>query len=222
VGGDKKTGSNRKLRGAEMLPFFIINSSMKTFSQFLAEAPLMTKIGRKEKFSLETGKHLPKEKAGTKIASIDKDHALHHYKDDGQDIYVARHKKTGVVHSTIAGKRNAKTGTYTVHTADSTGQGPKVHKVYRKIMQSGHSSTLVGKSHSPGGQKIWQSLSKERGVSVHGWHHGKAHNIDTRDSEDTHVPDTEARSGALKNDPAGKTQYKMKLIASLHKRKTAK
>jgi hypothetical protein len=89
-------------------------------------------------------------------------------------------------------------------------------------MQSGHSQTLVGKSHSSGGQKIWQNLSKERGVSVHGWHHGKAHNIDTRDSEDTHVPDTEARGGHLKNDPAGKTQYKMKLIASLHKRKTAK
>ncbi len=142
--------------------------------------------------------------------------------DDGQDIYVARHKQTGVVHATISGKRNTTSGTYTVHTADSTGEGPKVHKVYRKIMQSGHSKTLVGKTHSPGGQKIWQSLSKERGVSVHGWHHGKAHNIDTRDSEDTHVPDTEARAGHLKHDPAGKTQYKMKLVASLHKRKTAK
>ena len=195
---------------------------MKRFSQFLSEAPLMTNIKRKEKFSLETGKHLPKEQSGKKVASIDKDHALHHYKDDGQDIYVARHKKTGVVHATIAGKRNAKTGTYTVHTADSTGQGPKVHKVYRKIMQSGHSKTLVGKSHSPGGQKIWQSLSKERGVSVHGWHHGKAHNINPRDPEDTHVHDTEVKHGHLKNDPAGKTQYKMKLIASLHKRKTAK
>jgi hypothetical protein len=205
-----------------MLPFFIINSPMKSFSRFLAEAPLMTKIGRKEKFSLETGKHLPKEKAGTKVASIDKQHDLHHYKDDGQDIYVARHKQTGVVHATISGKRNTTSGTYTVHTADSTGEGPKVHKVYRKIMQSGHSKTLVGKTHSPGGQKIWQSLSKERGVSVHGWHHGKAHNIDTRDSEDTHVPDTEARAGHLKHDPAGKTQYKMKLVASLHKRKTAK
>jgi len=205
-----------------MLPFFIINSSMKTFSQFIAEAPLMSKIGRKTKFAPETGKHMPEHEAGKKVANIDKEHALHHYKDSGQDIYVARHKKTGVVNATIAGKRNSKSGTYTVHTADSTGQGPKVHKVYRKIMQSGHSPTIVGKSHSAGGQKIWQSLSKERGVSVHGWHHGKAHNIDTRDSEDTHVPDTEAKAGHLKNDPAGKTQYKMKLIASLHKRKTAK
>lgn len=206
-----------------MLPFFVnINRHMKTFSQFIAEAPLMTKIGRKTKFAPETGKHTPEHEAGTKIANIDKDHALHHYKDAGQDIYTARHKKTGIVHATIAGKRHSKTGTYTVHTADSTGQGPKVHKVYRKIMQSGHSPTLVGKSHSPGGQKIWQSLSKERGVSVHGWHHGKAHNIDARDPEDTHVHDTEVKHGHLKNDPAGKTQYKMKLIASLHKRKTAK
>jgi len=222
VGGDKKTGSNRKLGDLSGSPFFIINRLMKTFSQFIAEAPLMSKIGRKTKFAPETGKHMPEHEAGKKVANIDKEHALHHYKDSGQDIYVARHKKTGVVNATIAGKRNSKSGTYTVHTADSTGQGPKVHKVYRKIMQSGHSPTIVGKSHSPGGQKIWQNLSKERGVSVHGWNHGKAHNVDTRDSEDTHVPDTEAKAGHLKNDPAGKTQYKMKLIASLHKRKTAK
>ena len=205
-----------------MLPFFIINRFMKSFSQHLAEAPLITSIKKKEKFSHETGKRFSQDELGKKVASIDKHHDLHHYKDQGDDVYVARHKKTGVVHATIAGKRNSKTGTYTIHTADSTGQGPKVHKVYRKIMQSGHSKTLVGKSHSPGGQKIWQSLSKERGVSIHGWHHGKAHNINPRDPEDTHVPDSEAKAGHLKRDPAGKAQYKMKLIASLHKRKTAK
>jgi hypothetical protein len=89
-------------------------------------------------------------------------------------------------------------------------------------LQTGHSTSIVGKSHSEGGQKIWQKLSSEPGVSVHGWHRGKAVNIDPKDPEETHVSSDEAKKGYLrgKRDPAGRAIYKMKLVASLHKRKT--
>jgi hypothetical protein len=193
---------------------------MKSFSQFLSEAPLLTSVRRKQKFSYETGHKLSLEDAGTKIGRINTSNDLYHNKIEGLDLYYSRNKNTGIVHLTITGKRNPTTKVYTIDTADSDGQGPKAHIVYRKILESGHSVALVGKSHSEGGQKIWQNLAKERGISIHGWYRGKAININARDPEETHVSEKEALAGFLKRDKAGKEIYKMKLVASLHKRKT--
>jgi hypothetical protein len=191
----------------------------KIKEETLDEAPLLPHIGKKMKFNWHTGKKLPDHDAGTKIGTIDKDHDLHHEIDpQGYHVYMARHRETGKINATVSGKRS-KAKTFTVDVADSTGKGPKVHKMYHKILQSGHSTTIVGKSHSPGGQKIWQNLSKERGVSVHGWHKNKAVNINARDPEETHV--THDETHAL-GDPATKDLHKMKLVASLHKRKTFK
>jgi len=194
----------------------------------LSEAPLLPDIGKKDKFSMETGKKIPTQNLGNKIASVGSDHDLYHkrqmswYHLRPVDSYHVVHRDSGKVTTTISGRRNPKTKTFEIDTTDSTGTGPKAHKVYRKILQSGHSNALVGKSHSEGGQKIWQRLSSEKGVSVHGWHRGKAVNIDPKDPEETHVSSDEARKGYLKRkiDPAGREIYKMKLVASLHKRKT--
>lgn len=195
---------------------------MKSFSEFLAEAPLLSDVKRKQKFSYETGHKLSLKEAGKRLAKIDSHTDLYHRKIEDFDLYYARDKESGMVHLTITGKLNPRTKVYTIDTADSTGQGPKAHIVYRKILESGHAVALVGKSHSAGGQKIWQNLSKERGVSIHGWYNGKPVNINPLDSEETHVPASEAEKGYLrgKKDLAGRQIYKMKLVASLHKRKT--
>ena len=189
----------------------------------LSEAPLMPDIKKKEKFNPETGKKIDTDEiGGVKIGSVDKEHGIYHSRWDNVDTYHVVHEPTKKVTTTIAGSRNPKTKTFTIDTTDSTGTGPKAHKVYRKILQTGHSTSLVGKSHSEGGQKIWQKLSSEKGVSVHGWHRGKPVNIDAKDPEETHVSSDEAKKGYLrgKRDPAGRAIYKMKLVASLHKRKT--
>ena len=190
----------------------------------LSEAPLLQGIAKKHKFNYETGtkasaRDIQSGYYGRKIASVDKEHDIHHSEDGS---YYVIHKPTGKITTTISGVRNPKSKSFSINTVDSTGKGPKVHKVYRKILQSGHSTSLVGSSHSEGGQKIWQKLSSEKGVSVHGWHKGKPVNIDPKDPEETHVPEDEARRGYLRSkvDPAGKAIYKMKLVASLHKRKT--
>ncbi len=190
----------------------------------LMEAPLLTHIGKKQKINLETGIRTREEHAGEKVARIDKEHDLHHTSNGMTygDRYMIRHRATGKITGTVSGTRNKKTGTFTIDAADSTGKGPKMHKVYRKILQSGHSTSLVGMSHSPGGQRIWQKLSTERGVSVHGWKgglKGKPVNLDPKDPEETHITDTEV---ARDKDPAAKDIYRTKLVASYVKRKTAK
>ena len=200
----------------------------------LQEAPLLPDIGKKAKFNPETGRKFSKSDIentrmlGKKIGSLDKDHDLYHKSQwswlhaNHYDSYHVVHRDSGKVTTTVHGKRNPKTKTFSISTTDSTGTGPKAHKVYRKILQTGHSNALVGSSHSEGGQKIWQKLSSEKGVSVHGWHAGKPVNIDPKDPEETHVSSDEARKGYLKGkkDLAGRKIYKMKLVASLHKRKT--
>ena len=194
---------------------------MKSFSQFITEAPLLTSIRRKQKFSYETGHKISEEEAGKRVGRIDSKTDLYYNEIDKHDLYYARDKATGLVQFTVSGERNSRTKVYTIDTADSTGQGPKAHIVYRKILESGHSVALVGKSHSEGGQKIWQNLAKERGITIHGWYRGKLINIDPHDPEDTHVSEKEAAAGHLKTDRAGREIYKMKLVASLHKRKIA-
>ena len=190
----------------------------------LMEAPLLTHIGKKQKINMETGIRTREEHAGEKVARIDKEHDLHHTSNGMTygDRYMIRHRATGKITGTVSGTRNKKTGTFTIDAADSTGKGPKMHKVYRKILQSGHSTSLVGMSHSPGGQRIWQKLSTERGVSVHGWKgglKGKPVNLDPKDPEETHITDTEV---ARDKDKTAKDIYRTKLVASYVKRKTAK
>ena len=196
-----------------------VQPKRKIKEEVLDEAPLLPHIGKKTRFNWHTGKKLPEHDAGTKIGAIDKEHDLHHEIDpQGYHVYMARHRDTGKITAAVSGKRT-KAKTFTVDVADSTGKGPKMHKIYHKILQSGHSNTIVGKSHSPGGQKIWQNLSKQRGVSVHGWHKNQPVNINAKDPEETHVTHDETR--ALK-DSATRDIHKMKLVASIHKRKTFK
>lgn len=190
----------------------------------LMEAPLLTHIGKKRKINMETGIRTKEEHAGEKITRVDKDHDIHHTStgETYGDRYMVRHRDSGKIVGTVSGTRNKKTGTFTIDAADSTGEGPKMHKVYRKILQSGHSKTLVGTSHSPGGQKIWQKFSSERGVSVHGWIGGKKGrpvNLNPKDPEETHITDTEV---VRDKDKSAKDIYRTKLVASLQKRKTVK
>jgi hypothetical protein len=183
----------------------------------LSEAPLLTSIKKDQSFDDDVGTKMRDYHAGEKIARIDDDHDLHHEHDKviNQTTYRVRNNKSGVITGSVNGRRNRKTGTFSIETAESIGKGPKMHKVYRKILQTGHSRTLVGNSHSEGGQKIWQRLSSEKGVSVHGWKDNKSVNLDPKDSEETHVTKPET-----KGDPAAKDIYRTKLVASLHARKT--
>lgn len=185
----------------------------------MMEAPLLTYIGKKRKFNRETGRQFPEEKSGDKVARIDSEHDLHYKNSADGSTYMVRNRKTGVVHATIFGYPKRKAGTFEINATDSTGQGPKMHKVYRKILQSGHAKSLVGTSHSEGGQKIWQKLSRERGVNIHGWvggKKGKPVNLDPRDPEETHVSYDDAYDSG---DAAAKEILRTKLVATMAPKK---
>lgn len=189
------------------------------YKKNIMEAPLLTYIDKKRKFNRETGRQYPEEKSGDKIARIDSEHDLHYKKSTGGSTYMVRNRKTGVIHATIFGYPKRRAGTFEINATDSTGQGPKMHKVYRKILQSGHARALVGVSHSEGGQKIWQKLSRERGVNIHGWvggRKGKPVNLDPRDPEETHVSYDDAYDSG---DAAAKDILRTKLVATMTPRK---
>jgi len=51
------------------------------------------------------------------------------------------------------------------------------HKFYSHLLNRGHLSAVSTDSQSPGAQRVWSKLSKERGVGIHGWHKGQPVNI---------------------------------------------
>ena len=193
----------------------------------IQEAPLITDIKKGQKFHYSTGRKMPDEnmKDMLEVGSLENvgsigDHDIHYF--PGTHAYKVRNRNSGKIDAVIQGKNSReafqKTKTFDIHTTDSTGKGPKMHKVYRKILQSGHATSLVGSSHSEGGQKLWQRLSGEKGVSVHGWLNNRPVNLDPKDPEETHASSKELKD--FPDDRATKDAYKVKLVASYHKRKT--
>ena len=198
--------------------FSLEEELLKTMEEVesVMEAPLID-IKKKERLSIYTGSKFKQGPYHKNLGAIDANHDLWHNFVDNEKAgrYHVVNNKTKKIVGTIGGNRNGKTKVLDIGITDSTGEGPKMHKVYHKILQSGHSTTLVGHSHSEGGQKIWQNLSSMRGVSVHGWHKNKPVNLEPKDPEDTHATDKESEE-----DKSSKDVFNTKLVASLHKRKT--
>jgi hypothetical protein len=88
----------------------------------------------------------------------------------------------------------------------------KAHELYQHMIDR-HSSILVGRRHSEGGQKVWQRLADQHNVNIHGWSaKNKPVSIDPRDPTDTHV--THAQGVRY---PEDRSTMKMALVA--HRRK---
>jgi len=157
---------------------------------------------------------------GKKLSHID--HGQEKYKKIGKvgdhhvyhktGHFVAVHSKTGKVDVAIDGNHKARSGTFKIGTIESTGKGPKVHKVYSHLLNNKKSgvTSFVGTHHSEGGKKVWQKLSGERHVTVHGWHKGKPVNLDPKDEEETHA-------GRKENDPDARRVKNTALVATKRK-----
>ena len=138
-------------------------------------------------------------------------HELHAGEPEyGWHHIAAVNPETKRVDVSLWGRKRGKT--FHVHTVAATGEGPKAHDFYRHVLKTGHVNALVGSEHSPGGQKVWQRLAKHRDVEVHGWHRGKAVNLDPSDPEQTHATKHE-------REPEEREVARTKLVASLKQRK---
>jgi len=132
----------------------------------------------------------------------------------GDAAYHLEDPKTGdITHSVNGSERR---GVLTVGGASSTGNSKiKMHDFYHHLIRK-HIKALVGTSHSEGAKKVWQKLAKKPGVSLHGWHKGKAVNLDPQDEGETHAP--AARYPIDRREPEEKEVAATKLVASYHKK----
>jgi hypothetical protein len=135
----------------------------------------------------------------------------------GDAAYHLEHPETGEITHSVNGEERR--GVLTVGGASSTGKSPvKMHDFYHHLIRK-HVKALVGTSHSEGAKKVWQKLSSKPGVSLHGWHKGKAVNLDPKDEMETHGPTRKSYSRSKdKREPEEKTVAATKLVASYHKK----
>lgn len=139
----------------------------------------------------------------------------------GKVVHFTLHDpETDQVKMQVIGKHDPVNGSYKIGTIGSEGgMKVKAQDVYHHILKKGHATTLIGTSHSEGGQKIWQNLSKKNNISVHGWDNkeNKPVNLDPLDPDQTHTsaytPPTDPDFGYLRNTD---------LVASYHSKLKSK
>jgi len=139
---------------------------------------------------------------------------------EGDAAYHLQDPKTKKITHSVNGEERR--GVLKVGGASSTGDSSiKMHDFYHHLLKH-HVKALVGTDHSEGAKKVWQKLAKKRGVSLHGWHKGKAVNLDPGDESETHGPRPPSRSGwdseKDTRSPEEKTAADTKLVASFHQK----
>lgn len=134
----------------------------------------------------------------------------------GGTAYHLQDPKTGdITHSVNGSQRN---GVLKIGGASSTGTSKvKMEDFYHHLLKK-HLNALDGRDHSEGAKKVWQRLSSKPGVSVHGYHNGKAVNLDPKDESETHAPRKGSSLFRDEREPEEKEVAKTSLIASYHKR----
>ena len=186
---------------------------MLKFKQFIKEAKLLDGIAKGTKWTNHLdaihSTHYLKGTNFKRVTSVGDDHTIYHQaaklgSGSTRHTYTTRHNKTGKINSVLRGSKNS-AGVFHVDTAESNGEGPKMHDVYHSILKSGHVPAIMGTDHSEGGQKIWQRLAKKPGVVVHGWDgadgdESKEHavDVDTDDPKETHASERDIY-GSQKN-----------------------
>ena len=147
--------------------------------------------------------------------------------------YIVRHRETGKIDGEIEGDYDKHPRTFKVDVASSTGEGPKMHDVYHKILSHGASarrkrsgehyvtSLVSGEEQSEGGMRMWQNLARKKNMSVHGWHSNKAVNLDPSDEGETHATHADIIDDP-DDDMDTRKIMRTKLVASYVKRKTSK
>lgn len=140
-------------------------------------------------------------------------HYVRKTKEGGYTSYHLQDPQTGKITHSVNG--NEKKGVLKIGGASSTGKSPiKMHDFYHHLIKK-HLKGLVGTDHSEGAKKVWQKLSSKDGVSIHGWHKGKAVNLDPKDEGETHAP----RSQSFfkdRREPEEKQVADTALVASYH------
>lgn len=156
---------------------------MLTFAQF-------TKLHEIQSFDSDEG-YRRKQKhgkytihdLGNKISTTKSGHDVYH--DKPGEYYAV---KNGKIHLHISGNKDGKSFA-TVQTKAYEGNTIKAHELYAHLIKHHKLILTSGANQSEGGKKIWQRLSKVKGINVHGWHKNEPININPLDDTETHHHD---------------------------------
>jgi hypothetical protein len=178
-----------------------------------------------------------------RIGDHDVIHDQHRYSNSKDShSYIVRHRETGKIDGEIEGDYDKHPKTFKIDVTSSTGDGPKMHDVYHKILSHGArggrnlrtsrradsgehyvKSLVSGEEQSEGGMRLWQNLARKKNMSVHGWHPTKgAVNLDPDDQDETHASNRESWDDTDDDDMDTKNIMRTKLVASYVKRKTSR
>lgn len=134
---------------------------------------------------------------------------------EGTAYHLQDPKTKKITHSVNGSEKK---GVFKVGGASTTGDSPvKMHDFYHHLIKK-HVKALVGTDHSEGAKRVWQNLAKKRGVSLHGWHKGKAVNLDPKDEMETHAPRKPSYYSRDDREPEEKEVAATHLVASHHEK----
>lgn len=181
---------------------------MKTFKEFLIEVEEVEGMAKKKKSSTEYedeehviadhGKHISTTPSGHKVYQTGS-------KGSNRKEYHAINPDTKKVDVSVDGDEHNGVLSKILLKANQ-GNTIKAHEFLHHLTTH-HNKTMKWDMHSPGGKVVVQKLAKMKGVSSHGWSHGKPVNITADDEEHTHGP-----AYSKKSTPEEESARKMILV----------
>lgn len=181
---------------------------MKTFKEFLLEVEEVEGMSKKKKLSTEYKDEEHLQQHGAKhISTTPSGHKVYQTGTKGsvRKEYHAVNPDTKKVDVSIDGDEHNGVMSKILLKANE-GNTIKAHEFLHHLTTH-HNKTMKWDMHSPGGKAVVQKLAKMKGVSSHGWAHGKPVNITADDDELTHGP-----AAHRKNTPEEDEARKMVLV----------
>lgn len=160
------------------------------FIEQLSEVRYLPFLHKNMKLSPFVGRRVSKE--ATKMPGAIKGNEIHtmNHPSGNKGFFLS---KDGVVNTHLVltprmVKKRGKTvpASYNVEVVSANEQSPGVHHLYHHLITK-HDMVLTSDRQSLGGYKIWEKLSKMKGIGVHGYSRGKPVNVGTEDPEETHA-----------------------------------
>lgn len=171
---------------------------MKTYLEFISEVKTATTISKKSRGFINSvlpnsGKPMsPKliqNSGGHYIGAVTHAAGTHHiYKFPVEGVqnsvtFSAHDPETG--RSTLAVQGHHGNGVLSkLNLAAAKDNTFPAHEFYHHLLKKGHVKALVADHQSAGGKRVWEKLSKKRGVGIHGWDPKKEVPLNVKFGED--------------------------------------
>ncbi len=178
------------------------------------EVKLAGGVDKDHKFdSSEVGKGTGKTKGFVHIGKVKGHDVYHRERQGGNHDYVMTKEGDRKIHTHV--NLDKKKAAHHVNFIQAKpGAGPGVHHLYHHLITK-HNVMLTSNHQSEGGAKVWEKMSKLKGVHVHAVDtKGRGHHVDLSDTRDTHVnPNDVYRAKTAKEEKHLRSIQALRLVA---------